>query len=150
MKNKMGELTRTVKSSEITRNWYLVDAQDAVLGRISTHIAHLIQGKGNPTYSPNQNNGDKVVVINAESVRLTGNKIDKKEYIRHTGYPGGQRFTTPRQILAKHPEELIRMSVKNMLPKNKLQKDFMKNLYIYSGAEHAHEAQNPKKLDLKA
>lgn len=148
MKAKEQYKTRFVKKSEATRNWYIVDAQDAVLGRISSRISRIIQGKEKPSYTPNQNNGDKVVVINAEKVRLTGKKLTDKQYVRYTGYPSGKRVRTPYDILQKKPEELIRMSVKKMLPKNRLQDRFMKNLHIYSGEQHPHEAQKPTKLEL--
>lgn len=140
--------TRHVKKSEITRDWYIVDAKDAVLGRISSRIAKIIQGKEKPHYTPSQNNGDKVIVINAEHVRMTGKKMTDKQYIRHTGYPGGQKVETPQDIMDKHPEELIRRSVDKMLPKNRLRQVFLKNLHIYSGEQHEHEAQKPKKLEL--
>lgn len=140
--------TRSVSSQQAERTWHLIDAENKVVGRLASEIAKIIRGKNKPSFTPHDNTGDKVVVINADKVRFTGKKMDQKEYIRHTGYPGGQRVTTPTEVLAKKPERILHNAVKGMLPKNKLQKPYLKNLFIYTGTEHPHEAQKPKKLDI--
>ncbi|MCC7302579.1 MAG: 50S ribosomal protein L13 [Bacteroidia bacterium] len=132
----------------VKQNWVLVDAEDQPVGRLCSKIAYLVKGKNKTYYTPNTNCGDHVVVINAEKVKFTGNKVVEKQYVRHTDYPGGQRFATPKEMLAKRPEFIIERAVKKMLPKNKLGNDLFRNLHVYSGTAHPHEAQAPKKLDL--
>nr|WP_321464682.1 50S ribosomal protein L13 [uncultured Desulfobulbus sp.] len=134
--------------NEIERKWYVADADGKVLGRIATEIADRLRGKNKPTFCNFQDNGDFIIVVNAAKVHLTGNKWDDKTYYHHTGYPGGIKSATAREILGKKPEELIRMAVKGMLPKNKLGRAQLKKLKIYSGSEHPHQAQKPENLEI--
>lgn len=136
------------KKSTVEKKWYIVDAGDAPLGRVCSEIAKILRGKHKPSYSPHVDCGDKVIVINADDLRFTGRKMDTKEYIRHTGFPGGQRFSTPRQEMQKSSTRVIEKAIKGMLPKNRLGKKLFHNLHVYEGAEHPHEAQQPIKLDL--
>ena len=131
---------------EIVRKWYVADADGKALGRIAAEIAILLRGKHKPTFCTFQDNGDFVIVVNAERVHLTGNKLDKKVYYRHSGYPGGIKEQTARELLAKNPEELIRKAVRGMLPKNKLGRAQLKKLKVYVGQEHPHQAQKPEPL----
>lgn len=133
---------------EIERKWYMVDAQDKVLGRLASEIAIRLRGKHKPNYSTFMDTGDFVVVVNAEKVRLTGKKWDDKKYYRHSGYIGGIKERTAKEVLEKEPEELLRKAVKGMLPKNTLGRDQLKKLKIYAGTEHPHEAQQPETLEL--
>jgi large subunit ribosomal protein L13 len=146
--NKLSYKTVFVNKFTASHNWYIIDAEDVILGRLATRVANMVRGKTKTDFTPHANSGDKVIVLNASKVRLTGNKMNDKQYIRHTGYPGGQRIQTPKQILEKKPEELLRKAVKGMLPKNKLQKEYLKNLFIYSGNEHPHEAQKPVQIEI--
>ena len=134
--------------NEIDRKWYVADADGKVLGRIAAVIAYRLRGKHKPTFCNFQDNGDFVVVVNADKVHLTGNKWDDKLYHHHTGFPGGIKTSTAREVLAKKPEELIRTAVKGMLPKNKLGRAQLKKLKIYSGKEHPHQAQQPITLEI--
>ncbi len=140
--------TVSANSETVNKEWLLVDAEGQTLGRIATKIASLIRGKHKVDFTPHVDCGDNVVVINAEKVQLSGNKWEAKEYIRHTGYPGGQRSMNASTLLAKHPERLIEKAVKGMLPKNKLGRKLYTNLYVYVGSEHEQEAQKPKKVKL--
>lgn len=140
--------TVSANSETVNKEWLLVDAEGQTLGRVATKIASLIRGKHKVDFTPHVDCGDNVVVINAEKVQLTGNKWEAKEYIRHTGYPGGQRSINAASLLAKHPERLIEKAVKGMLPKNKLGRKLYTNLYVYVGSEHEQEAQKPKKVKL--
>ena len=133
---------------EIDRKWFVVDADGKVLGRIATEIARRLRGKHKPTFCNFQDNGDFIVVVNAERVHLTGKKWDDKTYYRHSGYMGGIKSRTAREVLEKRPEDLIIMAVNGMLPKNKLGRAQLKKLKVYAGAEHPHEAQQPEKLDI--
>lgn len=119
------------------------------MGRLASKIAKILRGKYKPSYSPHVDCGDNVIVINAEKIVLTGNKLTDKVYTRHTGYPGGQRHTSPEALMKKHPERILEHAVKGMLPKNRLGRAILKNLHLYVGSEHKHEAQQPKKIDLK-
>lgn len=132
----------------VTKGWVVIDATDLALGRLASRVALVLRGKNKPYFTPNQDCGDNVIIINAEKVKLTGNKMTDRVYVRHTGYPGGQRFTTPKDILAKRPTELVRRAVKGMLPKNRLGDKLINNLYIYAGPEHKHQAQQPKEIKL--
>ena len=134
--------------NEIDRKWYVADADGKVLGRIATEIANRLRGKHKATFCNFQDNGDFIIVVNAEKVHLTGDKWDDKKYYQHTGYPGGIKSATARELLAKKPEELIRIAVKGMLPKNKIGRAQLKKLKIYSGAEHPHQAQKPENLEI--
>ncbi len=133
---------------EIDRKWYVVNADGKVLGRIATEIARYLRGKHKPTFCNFQDNGDFIIVVNADKVHLTGNKWDQKTYYRHTGYMGGIKARTAKEVQEKAPEELIRMAVKGMLPKNKLGRAQLKKLKIYAGNEHPHQAQQPEQLDI--
>jgi large subunit ribosomal protein L13 len=133
---------------KIDRRWYLVDAQDMILGRLASEIATRLRGKHKPTYSTFQDNGDYIVVINADKVKLTGQKWDDKIYYHHTGYMGGLKEITARELLAKKPEDLITKAVRGMLPKNTLGRQQLKKMKVYAGTEHPHEAQQPQKLEL--
>ena len=130
------------------KKWLVIDATDLALGRLSSRIALILLGKNKPGFTPNVDCGDNVIVINAEKVALKGKKMTNRVYTRYTGYPGGQRFSTPAEILAKRPTELIRRAVKGMLPKNRLGDKVLGNLYIYAGPEHPHQAQNPTEIKL--
>lgn len=144
--------TYSMKASEVQKNWYLIDATDLVLGRLSTVITKYLRGKHKPTYTPHMDCGDNIIVINADKIHLTGRKLDQKhgkKYQWHTGYMGGLKETSAIKIMnSKFPERILKMSVKRMLGKNKLGRVHMSNLYIYSGQEHKHEAQKPVMLDI--
>lgn len=142
--------TYVAKGSEIERAWYVVDAADKTLGRLTTEIAMVLMGKNKPTYTPFLDTGDYVIVINAEKVKVTGNKAEKKIYSYHTGYPGGLKEQNFNTMIAKRPERVIELAVKGMLPKNTLGRQMLKKLKVYAGAEHPHEAQQPVALDIKA
>ena len=137
------------KEQELVKRWYVVDAADAVLGRLSAHVAAILRGKHKPIFTPHTDTGDFVVVVNAERVMLTGNKLDQKTYQRYSGYPGGLKVLNARTLLAKKPEEVIRLSVRGMLPKNALGRKMLKKLKVYRGSEHPHKAQLPENLELK-
>ena len=134
--------------NEIERKWYVVDAKDKILGRLATEIAHRLRGKHKPTFSPFIDNGDFIIVTNADRIQLTGKKWDDKKYYRHTGYMGGIKETTAKELLEKHPTDLITKAVKGMLPKNKIGRAQLKKLKVYAGAEHPHKAQQPAELTL--
>ena len=139
--------TYSAKPGEITREWYLVDAEGKTLGRLATQIADTLRGKRKPQYTPHVDTGDFVIVVNAEKIQVTGNKLDQKRYYRHSGYPGGLRSRTLREQLDRRPTEVLRVAVKGMLPKNRLARQQITKLKIYAGPEHPHEAQNPKPLE---
>jgi large subunit ribosomal protein L13 len=139
--------TYTAKPREIEQAWRLVDADGQILGRLATEIADTLRGKNKPAYTPHVDTGDFVIVVNAEKVRVTGNKLDQKIYYRHSGYPGGLRERTLAEQLARRPEEVIRRAVKGMLPKNKLAAAQLRKLKVYAGPEHPHTAQNPEPLE---
>jgi len=138
--------TYSAKRSDNQEKWYVVDAEGQVLGRLASNIASRIRGKHNPMYTPSADTGDWIVVINAEKVMLTGKKLTDKVYHRHSGYTGGITSTTVKEMLAKHPEEVIRKAVKGMLPKNRLGSDLNKKLRVYAGPDHPHAAQQPDVL----
>lgn len=140
--------TKSVSKEDASREWYVIDAENQVLGRMCSRIALVLQGKNKPEYTPNADTGDYVIVLNADKIRLTGQKMDKKQYIRNTGYPGGQRVMTPRELMAKKPEAVVERAIKGMLPTTKLGKAMSKKLFVYAGTEHKHAAQKPKKLEL--
>jgi large subunit ribosomal protein L13 len=139
--------TYSAKPGEITREWYLVDAEGKTLGRLATQIADTLRGKRKPQYTPHVDTGDFVIVVNAEKIQVTGNKLDQKRYYRHSGYPGGLRSRTLREQLDRRPTEVLRVAVKGMLPKNRLARQQITKLKIYAGPEHPHEAQNPRPLE---
>ena len=136
--------TYSVRASEIVQDWYVADAEGQILGRLASEIASVLKGKRKPMYSTHLDVGDHVVVINAEKVRVTGRKRDDKMYFRHSLYPGGDTLTRFRDMQAQKPEEIIRLAVKGMLPKNRLGRAMIKKLKIYAGSEHPHEAQQPR------
>jgi large subunit ribosomal protein L13 len=142
--------TYNAKPGEIDRLWYVVDAEGKTLGRLATQIADTLRGKGKPEYTPHVDTGDFVVVVNAEKVAVTGNKLDDKIYYRHSGYPGGLRERTLREELARRPTEVLRKAVKGMLPRNRLARAQITKLKIYAGPEHPHEAQAPRQLEVKS
>ena len=141
---------KTVSASKETVNkgWVLIDAEDQILGRLSSKVAYILRGKDKTNFTPHADTGDNVIIINAEKIVLTGKKITDKEYVRHTGHPGGQRFATPKELFATKPTEVVRQAVNGMLPKNKLGDALRRNVYIYAGAEHPHAAQQPKEIKL--
>ena len=140
--------TKVAKKEEVTREWFLVDADSKVLGRVATEIANILRGKKKPTYTPSVDTGDFVIVVNAEKIALTGNKMADKIYYSHSGFPGGLKEITAGKLLEKKPQEVIRKAVKGMLPKNKLARHMLKKLKVYAGGEHPHSAQQPKVLDI--
>lgn len=144
--NTLSYRTKTVSPKEVARKWYLVDAENQTLGRISSEIAKILQGKNKPTYTPNIDTGDHVVIINAEKVALSGKKLTDKIYIRHTGYPGGQRFMTPKEAFAKTPEFVLENAISHMLPRTRLGRAMFKKLHVFAGPNHDHAAQKPEIL----
>lgn len=132
------------KPAEVERKWYVIDAEDKTLGKVAAEVASILRGKKKPTYTPHVDTGDYVIVINAEKVRVTGKKEEQKIYKSHSGYPGGLKETTLRELRAKKPEEIIRHAVKGMMPKGKLGRQMFKKLKVYAGPEHPHTAQNPE------
>ena len=144
--NTLSYKTVSANKATVDKQWVVVDAQGEILGRLSSNIAKIIRGKNKPGYTPHVDCGDNVIVINADKVKLTGDKLSTKTYVRYTGYPGGQRFTSPKELLAKHPERVIEKAVRGMLPRTRLGKALFKNLHVYAGTEHPHAAQNPKEV----
>ena len=140
--------TVSLNKATVDKKWMVIDATDLALGRLSARIALILRGKNKPGFTPNVDCGDNVIVVNAEKVALKGKKMTNRVYTRYTGYPGGQRFTTPKEILAKRPAELVRRAVKGMLPKTRLGAQQLKNLHVYAGPEHPHQAQNPSEIKL--
>ncbi|MBX9851194.1 MAG: 50S ribosomal protein L13 [Cytophagaceae bacterium] len=140
--------TQFVNKENVSKQWIIVDADSAVLGRLASEVAKIIRGKHKPSYTPYVDCGDNVIIINAEKIRLTGRKMDDKVYISHTGYPGGQRFKTPRELMEKNPKGILESAVRGMLPKNRIGRALFRNLYVYEGAEHPHAAQNPKTVKI--
>ncbi len=141
---------KTISANKETANkkWLLVDAEGQTLGRLASKVAFLIRGKHKPNFTPHADCGDNVIVINAEKITMTGNKWDDKTYIRHTGYPGGQKSLKAKELMAKRPNRMVEMAVKGMLPKNKLGSALYRNLKVVVGADHQYEAQKPEKVDL--
>ena len=138
--------TVSLNKATVNKEWVVIDATDLVLGRLASRVALVLRGKNKAGFTPHVDCGDNVIVVNAEKVALKGNKMTERVYVRYTGYPGGQRFTTPAEILRKRPTELVRRAVKGMLPKTRLGDKLINNLYIYAGPEHKHQAQNPKQI----
>ena len=135
--------------STIERKWYVVDASAYTLGRLASEVASVLRGKNKPTFTPNMDTGDYVIVVNAEKVQVTGKKLDQKIYYRHSEYVGGMKETTLREMMAKKPEKVVKLAVKGMLPKGALGKDMLKKLHVYAGPEHEHAAQKPEVLEFK-
>lgn len=140
--------TVSVNRKNAEKNWVVVDANNQILGRFSSQIVNILRGKNKPSFTPNSDCGDNVIVINAEKIRLTGKKLTDKVYTRHTGHPGGQRFATAKEVMAKDGRKVVEMAIKGMLPKNRLGSQLYRNLYVYEGAEHPHQAQNPTQVEL--
>lgn len=140
--------TVSATPASIQKEWVVVDATDEILGRLASKVANMLRGKHKVNFTPNLDCGDNVIVVNCEKVRLTGKKLTDKVYVRHTGYPGGQRFATPKELLSRKPEAVVEEAVKGMLPKTRLGSKLYGNLYVYAGAEHPHQAQNPKSINL--
>lgn len=132
----------------VKKEWVLIDAQEMVVGRLATVVARILKGKNKPYYTPSFDCGDNVIIINAEKVKFTGKKWDDKEYVHHTTYPGGQRFATPREVMRKFPERILEHAIRGMLPKNKLGDQLYRNLHVYVGPNHPHEAQQPKSINI--
>jgi large subunit ribosomal protein L13 len=141
--------TYHAKPGEVEREWLLIDATDMVLGRLASEVAQILKGKRKPTYTPHVDTGDFVVIVNAEKVRLTGNKANTKNYYSHSGFPGGLKEVSFQRMLAKHPERIIEKAVKGMLPKNTLGRAMNRKLKVYAGPEHPHEAQKPRQITLE-
>jgi large subunit ribosomal protein L13 len=144
--NTLSYKTVSANSKTVTKEWVVIDANAEILGRLSSKIAFILRGKHKANFTPHVDCGDNVIVINADKVRFTGNKFSEKEYVSYTGYPGGQRFISPKELMAKHPTRVVEKAVRGMLPKNKLGNKIFKNLHVYAGAEHPHAAQNPKTI----
>jgi large subunit ribosomal protein L13 len=140
--------TQVAKKEDVTRDWYLVDVDNKVLGRVATQIANVLRGKNKPTFTPSVDTGDFVIVVNAEKIALTGKKFADKTYYSHSSFPGGLKEISAAKLIEKKPEELLKKAVKGMLPKNKLARHMLKKLKIYSGADHPHSAQQPKNLNI--
>jgi len=146
--NTLSYKTVSANKATVDKEWVIIDAEGAVLGRLATVVASMLRGKHKTSFTPHVDCGDNVVVINADKVVLTGKKWSDKEYVRHTGYPGGQRITTAQELLKKNPIGLVENAVKGMLPKNRLGSELYRNMHVYAGANHPHEAQKPKKIEL--
>lgn len=146
--NTLSYKTVSANKNTVNKDWVLIDAENQTLGRLASEAAKLLRGKHKTNFTPHVDCGDNVIIINAEKIRLTGNKWDAKEYIRHSGYPGGQRSTTARELMAKKPGAMVEKAIKGMLPKNRLGSQLFRNLYVNVGSEHKHEAQKPKKINL--
>ncbi len=140
--------TKSINKETADKKWVIVDAQDQTLGRFASRVAYILRGKHKPNFTPHADCGDNVIVINCRGIELSGNKFQDKKYIHHTTYPGGQRETTPEKLSVEHPERIIEKAVRGMLPKNRLGRAVYRNLYVYDGAEHPHEAQTPSSLDI--
>ncbi len=148
--NTLSFKTVSVNKATAQKEWVLVDATDLVLGRMCSKVAKLLRGKYKPSFTPHVDCGDNVIIINADKIQLTGNKWTGRVYVRHTGYPGGQREFTPADLFAKSPERLVKKVVKGMLPKNRLGDKLLGNLYVFAGSEHNMQAQQPKQIDLNS
>ena len=148
--NTLSYKTISANEKTVNKEWVLIDAENEVLGRLATKVAMFLRGKYKTNFTPHVDCGDYVIIINAEKVKLTGEKLTDKQYVSHTGYPGGQRFATPRELMAKKPYAVIEKAVKGMLPKNRLGRELFRNLHVYAGTEHPHQAQQPKTVNLNS
>jgi len=146
--NTLSYKTVSANKKTVTKEWVLIDAENQVLGRLASVAAILLRGKHKTNFTPHVDCGDNVIIINADKIRLTGKKWDAKEYIRHSGYPGGQRSITAKELMAKNPIAMVEKAVKGMLPKNRLGAEMFRNLNVTEGTEHKHEAQKPKKINI--
>jgi large subunit ribosomal protein L13 len=140
--------TVSVNRGTADKKWVVVDASNKILGRLCSQVVNILRGKHKPSFTPNSDCGDNVIIINAEKIRLTGKKMTDKVYTRHTGHPGGQRFATPRELMAKDGRKVVEMAVKGMLPKNRLGSVLYSNLFVYTGSEHPHAAQTPTNIEI--
>lgn len=148
--NTLSYKTKSANKDTVQKEWIIIDAEDQVLGRLATRVANVLRGKHKPSYTPHVDCGDNVIIINAEKIRLTGNKLTEKTYVRYTGYPGGKRISNPAEMLEKTPTRVVEHAIKGMLPKNRLGAQMFRNLYVYAGAEHKHEVQQPKLVSLNS
>ncbi len=146
--NTLSYKTVSANKNTVNKEWVLIDAENQVLGRLASVAAKMLRGKHKTNFTLHVDCGDNVIIINADKIRLTGNKWDDKIYVRHTGYPGGQRFTTAREMMRKKPTAMVEKAIKGMLPKNKLGAELFRNLKVYAGNEHNHEAQKPRKINI--
>lgn len=144
----MKKYTYSAKRSDNKENWCLIDATDKVLGRLASQVAYRIRGKHNPLYTPHTDMGDWIIIINADKIQLTGNKLEQKKYYRHSGYVGNLKMTTAKEMLGKKPEDLIKKAVKGMLPKNRLGRKLNKKLFVYADEQHPHAAQKPEVVEI--
>lgn len=140
--------TKSANASTVNKRWYVVDAEGKTLGRFSSEIARILRGKNKPDFTPHVDCGDNVIVLNAEKIQMSADKMNSKLYIRHSGYPGGQKEVLAKDLLAKKPTALVEKAVKGMLPKNRLGRELFRNLYVYVGSEHPHDGQQPETLDI--
>jgi large subunit ribosomal protein L13 len=140
--------TVSANVATVNKDWLVIDATNQVLGRLASRVAYVLRGKHKTNFTPHVDCGDNVIVINAEKIRLTGKKLTDKVYVRHTGYPGGQRFATPKELLSRKPFAVVEEAIRGMLPKNRLGAALFRNLHVYAGAEHPHQAQQPKPITL--
>lgn len=147
--NTLSYRTESANKATVKKEWLLIDAEGEILGRLASVAAKLLRGKHKTNFTPHVDCGDNIVIINAEKIRLTGKKMTDKQYVRHTGYPGGQRFATPKEVLAKKPTAVIEHAVRGMLPKNRLGDAIYRNLYVYAGSEYKQEAQKPRLINIK-
>lgn len=147
--NTLSYKTVSANKDTVIKDWVIIDAEGAVVGRLATLVASMLRGKHKTNFTPHVDCGDNVIVINAAKVVLTGEKWSDKEYVRYTGYPGGQRFTSASEMLKKNPISLVENAVRGMLPKNRLGSQLFRNMHVYAGAEHPHEAQKPRKIEIK-
>ncbi len=148
--NTISYKTVSANKDSVNKEWVLVDAENQPLGRMASKVAKMLRGKHKANFTPHVDCGDNVVIINAEKINLSGKKWDQKEYVRHTGYPGGQKFITANQLMVKKPTAMVEKAIKGMLPKNKLGSDLFRNLFVYAGSEHPHQAQQPQKINLNS
>ena len=146
--NTLSYKTVSANKETVEKEWYVVDAKDVVLGRLASVVAMVLRGKHKPSFTPHVDCGDNVIVINADKIKLTGKKMTDRQYVSHSGYPGGQRTQTPEDLLSKKPEAVVERAVKGMLPKSRLGSEMFRNLFVYAADNHPHEAQQPKELDL--
>jgi len=144
--NTLSFKTKSIRKEDVNRQWYVIDAEGEIVGRLCTRIAHVLRGKHKPDYTPHVDNGDFIIVINAEKVRFTGDKMNQKEYTRYTGYPGGLKKRTAKEMIQTRPIKVIETAVKGMLPKTKLGNQMFRKLFVYEGAEHPHQAQKAQEF----
>ncbi len=140
--------TKSARKEDVVRAWHIIDAENAIVGRLGTAVATLLRGKHKPSYTPHVDTGDYVIVVNADKIRFTGNKMKAKEYITFSGYPGGQKRKRAEEVMEKHPERILESAVRGMLPKNRLGRQMFKKLFVYAGSEHPHQAQKPQTYNI--